>query len=66
MMFFTTQVVGLVYFGSAAALGAALIYFAWRLHRLPETEGARAAYLFSLLYLALLFGAVIADSLVNL
>ena len=29
------------------------------------TEGARALYLFSILYLALLFGAVVTDSLAS-
>ena len=66
LMFFTTQAVGWVYFVSALTLGATFIYFAFRLHRLPEIEGARSAYLFSLLYLALLFGAIMADSLVDL
>ena len=64
LMFFTTGAVGWVYFASAVTLGAAFMYYAWRLWRQPEIVGARAAYLYSLAYLGLLFLAVIVDSAV--
>ncbi|MBD0348028.1 MAG: protoheme IX farnesyltransferase [Thermoleophilia bacterium] len=55
---------GLLYAASAAALGGALLWLAWRLRR--ETTPARAAVLFhySLAYLALLFVAMAVDPLV--
>lgn len=66
IMFFTTQAVGWVYLASACALGAAFLFYAWRLFRQPGILGARALYLYSLLYLALLFLAIAVDSLVEL
>ena len=62
-MFALTGAVGLVYLVSAVALGLLFIYYAWRLIRRPEIEGAKPLYLYSLLYLALLFLAIIVDSL---
>ena len=61
-MFVATGAVGMVYAASSAALGLMFIYYAWRLMRRPGIEGARRLYLYSLLYLALLFLAIIADS----
>jgi protoheme IX farnesyltransferase len=53
-----------VYLGAAIALGAALVWLAWRLRR--ETTPARAALLFhgSLVYLAVLFVAAAVDPIV--
>ena len=53
---------GLVYLFSSMALGAAFIYGAVRLLRRPERRTALRLYLFSLAYLALLFGAMVADT----
>ena len=64
VMFFTTQAVGWTYLVAATALGAVFIYYAWRLMRQPGIQGARRLYLYSLLYLALLFVAVAADGMV--
>lgn len=64
VMFFTTQAVGWTYLVAATALGAVFIYYAWRLMRGPGIHGARRLYLYSLLYLALLFVAVAADGMV--
>lgn len=63
--FVATGAVGWIYLVGAVALGAVLIVRAVHLARAKGTEGARALYLFSILYLALLFGAVATDSLVN-
>ena len=63
--FVATGAVGWIYLVGAFALGTGFIIRAVRLARGEGTEGAKALYLFSLVYLALLFGAVIADSLVN-
>ena len=63
--FAATGAVGWIYLFGAVGLGAWFIVLAVRLARGDGTEGARALYLFSLLYLALLFGAVATDSLVT-
>ena len=62
LMFFTLHQVGWIYFSAALALGGAFVFMAARLLRDGTTRRARQLYLYSLLYLALLFGAVIADS----
>ena len=66
LMFFTTQAVGWIYFGGALALGVGFIYYAWRLMKRDGIEGAKAAYLYSLAYLALLFLVIMVDSVVGL
>jgi len=63
--FAATGAVGWVYLVSAVALGTGFIVRAVRLASSEGIKGAKALYLYSLLYLALLFGAVIADSLAN-
>ena len=61
LVFAATGAVGLVYLVAAAVLGAAFIWAAWRLRQQIERKKARNLYLYSLLYLALLFGAMMAD-----
>ena len=61
-MFFATGYVGWVFLGCASGLGIVFIYYAWRLMREPDIEGAKPLYLYSLMYLALMFLAVIVDS----
>ena len=70
---FTVQQVGWIYFSSAAALGIVFLYYAWRLVSIGEgasrrdaSQREREVYLFSLLYLALLFAAIMIDTTVNL
>ena len=65
LMFPATGAVGWLYVTSATVLGAAYVYYSWRLYTGPEIVGARSAYLFSLLYLALLFAAIAADVFVR-
>ena len=62
-MFALTGAVGTVYLASSVALGAIFIYYAWRLLRRPGIDGAKPLYLYSLLYLAALFLAIIGDSI---
>jgi protoheme IX farnesyltransferase len=52
---------GLTYLVCSVLLGGAFIYGAWRLARRPERRTALRLYLFSLAYLALLFGAMVDD-----
>src|SRR3712207_95528 len=53
---------GVLYALAAAALGAAFLVHAVRLHRAADRHSALRAYLYSLAYLALLFGAMVADA----
>jgi len=62
LVFATTAAVGLVYLGTAAVLGAGFIALAWRLKLRQTARNARKLYLYSLLYLTLLFVAMIVDS----
>ena len=61
LVFAATRAVGAVYLFSALVLGAAFVWGAWRLMRQQDRPRARNLYLYSLLYLALLFGAMMAD-----
>ena len=65
LMFALLPHVGWVYTASAAALGAPFVWLAWRLWRRDEPGRAKATYLYSLAYLALLFVAVMVDSVVG-
>lgn len=66
LMLYSTRTLGAIYLVSAVLLGLAWIYYSWRLARLSGIQGAKPAYLYSLLYLALLFLAIMVDSSVNL
>ena len=61
-MFFTTEAVGWIYFGASLILGLLFIYYAWRLLKRPGIEGAVGTYVYSLVYLALLFTAIMVDA----
>jgi protoheme IX farnesyltransferase len=52
---------GTVYLTASMLLGLAFVAGAWRLYRKADRRTALRLYLFSLLYLALLFGAMVAD-----
>src|SRR4051794_15079034 len=52
---------GAIYAVAALALGGAFLTLAVRLQRRADRRSALRAYLFSLLYLALLFGVMVAD-----
>ena len=55
---------GLIYLGSALALGGAFAWYAFRLWRKPERESPMTLYKYSLLYLALVFVSMGVDALV--
>ncbi|MBU4611672.1 protoheme IX farnesyltransferase [Achromobacter sp. GG226] len=52
---------GLLYLVSAVALGAVFVGYAWKLYREYSEALARKTFKFSILYLALLFGALLLD-----
>ena len=52
---------GVVYLAASVLLGVAFIWFAVVLYRRKDRRSALRLYLFSLAYLALLFGAMVAD-----
>ena len=53
-----------IYLLAALVLGGVFLALAWRLKRDSTRRRARTLYLFSLLYLALLFGSLMVDALV--
>jgi protoheme IX farnesyltransferase len=66
---FVIRATGLLYLGAALALGGIFLWYAIRLVRAREARRralARSAYVFSLVYLALLFVAIMVDSTVRL
>ena len=64
IMFSTLEVVGLLYFSAALVLGSYFVYLAWRLMQRGGMRRARHVYLYSLLYLVLLFVSIMVDSMV--
>ena len=61
LLFGASDAVGLVYLASAAALGAMFVLLAWKLKLDYSKRRAKNLYLYSLLYLALLFSVMLAD-----
>ena len=64
LLFAASSALGWVYLGAAALLGAVFIGMAWQLKCQSTARHARKLYLYSLLYLALLFLMMIVDSTV--
>ena len=62
LLFSASDAVGLIYLFSAATLGAAFVAFAWKLKSDYSIRRAKYLYLYSLLYLALLFSVMLADA----
>ncbi|WP_338616564.1 heme o synthase [Pigmentiphaga sp. CHJ604] len=52
---------GLVYLASAVALGLVFVGYAWKLYRSYSDELARRLFRYSILYLSLLFAALLVD-----
>jgi heme o synthase len=55
---------GLVYLCAGLLLGAGFLYFAFRLFRLSSSRASADLFRYSIVYLALLFGAIAVDALV--
>ncbi|MBR0567869.1 heme o synthase [Azoarcus sp. L1K30] len=58
---FATRMSGAIYLAAAVALGMRFIHFAWCLYRDYSDALARRTFRFSILYLSLLFAALLAD-----
>jgi heme o synthase len=65
LVLFSVAHMGLIYLGSAIALNAAFIGWAVRLWRKPAPSTAWSLFRFSIYYLALLFAAIAADTLIG-
>jgi protoheme IX farnesyltransferase len=55
---------GWIYLIGSLGLGGGFIFFAWRLLRKVDIDGAKTLYLYSLLYLALVYVLLMVDSIV--
>ena len=62
LLFNASDAVGLIYLFSAAVLGITFIALAWKLKVDYSIRRAKFLYLYSLLYLALLFSVMLADA----
>jgi heme o synthase len=56
---------GVIYLGAAALLGAGFLHFAFRLFRDSSARASTELFRYSILYLALLFGAIALDAVVG-
>jgi heme o synthase len=65
LMPFITGASGVVYLASAVLLGANFVRYAWRIYRAYSDDLARRAFRFSIVYLSLLFAALLVDHYVR-
>jgi protoheme IX farnesyltransferase len=63
---FAVGMSGLIYLASAVLLDAVFLWYGWRIWRNYSDLLARKAFAFSILYLALLFGALLLDHYVRI
>ena len=61
MLPYAVQMSGLVYLVSAVVLGAIFLGYAWRIYRNYSDQLARKTFTYSIVYLSLLFAALLAD-----
>jgi protoheme IX farnesyltransferase len=57
---------GVVYLVAAVILGAIFLRYAWQIHRHYSDAIARKTFRYSIIYLSLLFGALLVDHYVRL
>ncbi len=62
----TTDFFGWTYLAGSAVLGGIFLLYSWLYFRKPTARAARQLYLYSLLYLALLFALAMADSMIGI
>jgi protoheme IX farnesyltransferase len=58
---YAVQMSGLLYLGSAAVLGALFLRYAWQIYRHYTDQVARKTFTYSIIYLSLLFAALLVD-----
>jgi len=63
---FMVRMSGLPYLACAVVLSGLFVHYAWRLYRQYSDELARKLFRFSILYLALIFGALLVDHWIRL
>jgi protoheme IX farnesyltransferase len=61
MLPFAVHMSGLIYLAAAVALNAVFLWHAWQVHRHYSDLAARKAFTWSIVYLALLFAALLVD-----
>ncbi|MFC7516224.1 heme o synthase [Herbaspirillum sp. GCM10030257] len=61
MLPFAVQMSGLIYLASAAVLGAVFLWYAWQVYRHYTDLIARKTFAYSIIYLSLLFIALLVD-----
>ncbi|RJF99912.1 heme o synthase [Noviherbaspirillum saxi] len=61
MLPYAVQMSGLIYLASAAVLGAVFLWYAWRIYRHYTDLIARRTFAYSIIYLSLLFVALLVD-----
>jgi protoheme IX farnesyltransferase len=61
MLPFAVRMSGLLYLASAVVLGAIFLWYAWRLWKHYDDLVARKTFAFSIIYLSLLFAALLID-----
>jgi len=64
LAFFPLHILGPCYGGSAAILGAVFLWDAWKVRSAPAKRYARVLFKYSLLYLALMCVAMVADRII--
>jgi protoheme IX farnesyltransferase len=66
MLPFAVHMSGLIYLVSAAILGAIFLWYAWRIYRHYSDIIARKTFAYSIVYLSLLFAALLVDHYIPL
>ncbi len=66
MLPYAVRMSGLLYLVSAALLGVVFLWYAWQIYRHYTDQIARKAFTYSIIYLSLLFAALLADHYVKL
>jgi protoheme IX farnesyltransferase len=61
MLPFVVRMSGLIYLASAVVLNAVFLWHSWRIYRHYTDLIARKAFTFSIIYLSLLFAALLVD-----
>jgi protoheme IX farnesyltransferase len=66
MLPYAVQMSGLIYLVSAVILGAIFLWYAWRIYRNYNDILARKTFAYSIIYLSLLFAALLVDHYIRL